>query len=126
MLAVFLLSVGAIAYTYGLYPLLVAVLGVLRPRTWRRDEDWTPPVSLIVSACNEAGVIHEKLLNSLALDYPAERLQIIVASESSDEWHLPNTEAICREVLSLVMSAETTEDQVDYVVDVTRRFFERR
>jgi hypothetical protein len=42
------------------------------------------------------------------------------------EWHLPNTEAICREVLSLPMSAETTEDQVDYVVDVTRRFFERR
>lgn len=57
---------------------------------------------------------------------PAERLQIIVASESTDEWDLPNTEAIYREVLSLPMSAETTEDQADYVVDVTRRFFERR
>ena len=42
------------------------------------------------------------------------------------EWHLPNTEAICTEVLSLPMSAEITVDQVDYVVDATRRFFEAR
>ncbi len=39
------------------------------------------------------------------------------------EWHLPETERICREVLSLPMSTETSEVQVDYVVDVIRRFF---
>ena len=39
------------------------------------------------------------------------------------DWHLHNTDAICGEVLSLPMSAETTEDQVDYVANVTRRFF---
>ncbi len=39
------------------------------------------------------------------------------------EWPLHNTDAICREVLSLPMSAETTADQVDYVVTITRQFF---
>jgi dTDP-4-amino-4,6-dideoxygalactose transaminase len=42
------------------------------------------------------------------------------------KWHLPNTEAICGQVLSLPMSAETAEGQVGYVVDATKRFFEER
>jgi dTDP-4-amino-4,6-dideoxygalactose transaminase len=39
------------------------------------------------------------------------------------EWRLPKTEAICEEVFSLPMSAETTEDQAGCVVNATRRFF---
>lgn len=39
------------------------------------------------------------------------------------DWHLPETEAICREVLSLPMSTETTEEQVRYVADCAREFF---
>jgi dTDP-4-amino-4,6-dideoxygalactose transaminase len=40
------------------------------------------------------------------------------------DWHLPETAAICREVLSLPMSAETTEEQVGYVAECIREFFE--
>lgn len=36
---------------------------------------------------------------------------------------LPNTVAICREVISLPLSAETTETEVDAVVEATREFF---
>jgi dTDP-4-amino-4,6-dideoxygalactose transaminase len=36
---------------------------------------------------------------------------------------LPETEAICREVLSLPMSAETTDDQVRLTVEAIREFF---
>lgn len=39
------------------------------------------------------------------------------------DWHLPETERLCREVLSLPMSAETTEDQVDYTARSIREFF---
>jgi dTDP-3-amino-2,3,6-trideoxy-4-keto-D-glucose/dTDP-3-amino-3,4,6-trideoxy-alpha-D-glucose/dTDP-2,6-dideoxy-D-kanosamine transaminase len=42
------------------------------------------------------------------------------------KWQLRNTETICEQVLSLPMSAETEEAQVEYVVDVTKRFFEGR
>jgi len=37
--------------------------------------------------------------------------------------HLPNTECICREVLSLPMSAETTPEQVEVTVRSVRKFF---
>ena len=40
------------------------------------------------------------------------------------DWRLPETEAICREVLSLPMSAETSEEQVGYVAECIREFFE--
>lgn len=39
------------------------------------------------------------------------------------EWHLPRTEAICREVVSLPMSTEITADQVGYVAETIREFF---
>ena len=38
---------------------------------------------------------------------------------------LPETEAICREVISLPMSAETTFEQVDYTTEQIREFFAR-
>jgi len=37
---------------------------------------------------------------------------------------LPGTEAICREVVSLPMSAETTEEHVEVTVNAVRKFFE--
>jgi dTDP-4-amino-4,6-dideoxygalactose transaminase len=41
------------------------------------------------------------------------------------EHTLPETEAVCREVLSLPMSAETTFEEVDVVVDAAKRFYAR-
>jgi biofilm PGA synthesis N-glycosyltransferase PgaC len=44
-----------------------------------------PSVTLIVPACNEERWIARKIENSLALDYPRERLEIIIASDGSDD-----------------------------------------
>jgi cellulose synthase/poly-beta-1,6-N-acetylglucosamine synthase-like glycosyltransferase len=51
-----------------------------------------PSVSLLIAAYNEARVIESKIRNSLALDYPADRLDIMVASDGSTD----ETEAIAR------------------------------
>jgi cellulose synthase/poly-beta-1,6-N-acetylglucosamine synthase-like glycosyltransferase len=83
----FLVSFGLLAYTYMLYPLLIAVFGLFSRASHRRDETYLPPVTLIISAYNEEKVIVEKLRNSLKIDYPKEGLQIIVASESTDRTH---------------------------------------
>lgn len=80
----FFFSIGVVLYTYAAYPLLVAALGFIRPWRWRVDDAYAPRLTLIVSAYNEDGVIDEKLRNCLALDYPRDRLEIIVASESCD------------------------------------------
>jgi cellulose synthase/poly-beta-1,6-N-acetylglucosamine synthase-like glycosyltransferase len=49
-----------------------------------RDEIW-PAVSIIISAYNEEGVIEEKMKNSLQLDYPPGKLEIVVASDGSTD-----------------------------------------
>ncbi len=51
----------------------------LEPGTWEE----LPRVSLIVAAYDEEEVIEAKVANALALDYPRERLQLIVASDGS-------------------------------------------
>jgi len=79
--------VALLAYTQVGYPLLLIALsrlgrghaGERRPRT----DDVTPTVSLIVAAYDEGAVIGAKVANALALDYPREDLQVIVASDGS-------------------------------------------
>jgi cellulose synthase/poly-beta-1,6-N-acetylglucosamine synthase-like glycosyltransferase len=80
----FFLSLALIAYAYVGYPVVIFILGRLFPRAVRKA-DITPKVSLIITAYNEEGDIAAKLDNSLALDYPADRLEIIVASDCSSD-----------------------------------------
>jgi glycosyltransferase involved in cell wall biosynthesis len=77
-------SVGLLLYTYVLFPLLVALRAWLRPRP-HHEEAIIPPLSLIIAAHNEAGVIDRKLDNILSLDYPHDCLDLIVASDGSDD-----------------------------------------
>jgi cellulose synthase/poly-beta-1,6-N-acetylglucosamine synthase-like glycosyltransferase len=81
---VFLLSAALILYVYFGYPLLLLFLGLLRKREIMRDEI-TPPVTIIIAAHNEAQSIAEKLENSLSLNYPRERLEVILASDGSTD-----------------------------------------
>jgi cellulose synthase/poly-beta-1,6-N-acetylglucosamine synthase-like glycosyltransferase len=77
-----------LAYAQLGYPLLLAALArVKRPRAPAAApgaRDGGPPsVSLIVAAYDEAAVIGAKVADALALDYPRERLEVIVASDGS-------------------------------------------
>lgn len=72
------------AYSYFVYPALLAVLGLFR-RFEPAKKDIEPTVTLIIAAYNEKDRIVEKLENSLALDYPADKLQIMVASDASTD-----------------------------------------
>jgi cellulose synthase/poly-beta-1,6-N-acetylglucosamine synthase-like glycosyltransferase len=67
------------------YPLLLAFLARVFPQRAPRNDRYSPPVSLLISAFNEAQVIGEKLENALALDYPHGQLEIIVISDCSDD-----------------------------------------
>ena len=78
----FFTGAALLCYTYAGYPLLLLIVSRLRSRPIRRAE-WTPHVSVIITAYNEERDIAAKLENTLALDYPAEKLEIIVASDGS-------------------------------------------
>jgi cellulose synthase/poly-beta-1,6-N-acetylglucosamine synthase-like glycosyltransferase len=84
MLALFWLAVGVIAYTYVVFPLLIILRGALRPRPYRQ-EDITPHVSLVIAAYNEARDIGAKIENILALDYPRDLLDVVIASDGSTD-----------------------------------------
>ena len=71
-------------YSYFLYPLLLKALPVRSPGKGSLNENSElPSLSLIITVHNEEGRIREKLENTLALDYPRDRLEIIVASDFS-------------------------------------------
>jgi cellulose synthase/poly-beta-1,6-N-acetylglucosamine synthase-like glycosyltransferase len=95
---VFWLCAALIAYTHLGYPAVLFVLtsmGSRRRRPRRTREQSTraefgsmpavPVVSLIVAAYDEEEVIGAKIAEALALDYPRERLQVIVASDGSGD-----------------------------------------
>jgi cellulose synthase/poly-beta-1,6-N-acetylglucosamine synthase-like glycosyltransferase len=87
--SIFWLSLATLIYVYAGFSLLVIAVGRWRNRRVRQAPI-TPRMSLIIPAWNEAGAIAARLDNALALDYPAEALEIIVASDGSDD----GTEAI--------------------------------
>lgn len=85
MKLVFWLLAIATAYSYFIYAALLMVLPKRRSAAVPAQAAELPRVSLIITAYNEAQRIEEKLENSLALDYPADRLEIIVASDCSED-----------------------------------------
>src|SRR5690606_16900521 len=94
---VFWISALSLAHTYLVYPLALVAFDAVRRA--KRDLRYlsgggdrrrfaslhAPEVTLLVSAWNEAEVIGKKIENSLSLDYPPDKLEILVGSDGSDD-----------------------------------------
>jgi cellulose synthase/poly-beta-1,6-N-acetylglucosamine synthase-like glycosyltransferase len=79
-------SLGLIVYAHVGYPLLLAALARLRRKARpSATPAEVPRVSLIVAAHDEEDVIERRVENALALDYPPDRLEVIVASDGSED-----------------------------------------
>jgi cellulose synthase/poly-beta-1,6-N-acetylglucosamine synthase-like glycosyltransferase len=78
-------SLGALAWTHVGYPLATAAAARLRPRPVRGDPGAEPSVTVVVAAHDEEAVIERRLENLLGLDYPADRLEVVVASDDSGD-----------------------------------------
>jgi cellulose synthase/poly-beta-1,6-N-acetylglucosamine synthase-like glycosyltransferase len=76
-------AAGLLVYTHAGYPLVLALVARRRRDPAGGASAELPSVSLIVAAYDEADVIARKVENALALDYPRERLELIVASDGS-------------------------------------------
>lgn len=84
---IFWLASFLVVYPYLIYPFLLRLFATWSPaRGAVGAAGATPPrVTLIISAFNEEAVIERKLENVLALDFPTDRLEIIVASDASSD-----------------------------------------
>ncbi|MGI6396542.1 MAG: glycosyltransferase [Desulfomonilia bacterium] len=85
MLALFWASISLIVYTYLGYPLMLMVLSRFRSRTIEAGKDYLPLASLIVTVFNEEQRLQKKIANTLELDYPRDKLEIIFASDASTD-----------------------------------------
>jgi glycosyltransferase involved in cell wall biosynthesis len=84
--SLFWTAAALVIYVYAGYPLfLLFVRALTGARRTQLAADHTPPITLIISAYNEAEIIGEKIANSLSLGYPADRLEILVVSDCSSD-----------------------------------------
>ncbi len=79
---VFWSSLTVCVYIYFGYPALLWIVSRFR-RPVVREMDVTPKATFIVPAFNEEALIAEKIANTLGLDYPADQIEVIVASNGS-------------------------------------------
>ena len=89
---VFWTSAGALFYTYAGYPLLVYAYSRLFPKNVKSGA-FEPLVTVLITAYNEERDIRRKLENTLAIDYPQDKIEILVASDGSTD----RTDEIVRE-----------------------------
>src|SRR5262245_45626174 len=83
----FWLSAGVVVYAYVAYPVLIWILSRLfgqQPLPPELPTTW-PRVSLLISAFNEESDIAKRIKNALAMDYPREQLEIVIASDGSTD-----------------------------------------
>jgi cellulose synthase/poly-beta-1,6-N-acetylglucosamine synthase-like glycosyltransferase len=86
-LIIFISSFLWIAYVYALYPLFLIIAGFFRrrPKPEQMSDEELPTVSILIPAYNEEKVIARKIESTLALDYPADKLEVTVVSDCSTD-----------------------------------------
>ena len=82
LLFIFWISGGLIIYTTVIY---YFILKVLKQNDYEKNEQYLPNISLIICAYNEEKCVAAKLKNTFTLDYPREKLQVILADDGSTD-----------------------------------------
>jgi cellulose synthase/poly-beta-1,6-N-acetylglucosamine synthase-like glycosyltransferase len=81
---VFWLAALLLFYVYAGYPLVLALSGLF-VRRQRPEPGHSPPISILIAAYNEEAAIERKLQQTLALEYPADKVEVLVLSDCSTD-----------------------------------------
>jgi len=81
---VFLTAAFLLFYVYAGYPLLLALIGLF-VRKKRPEQGYYPQLSVLIAAYNEEAAIAEKIKQTLALEYPKDKLEVLVLSDCSKD-----------------------------------------
>lgn len=98
---IFWISVAFCFYTYFGYPVLIRICALLFERKVEKG-CIEPEVSFIITGHNEEKVIENKIINTLALDYPKEKIKIIVASDGSTDRTVDIAERFCSKEVAVI------------------------
>jgi cellulose synthase/poly-beta-1,6-N-acetylglucosamine synthase-like glycosyltransferase len=84
MTVLFWACVGYVLYVYALFPVLVLLRGRVARSPYARAAV-TPTVSVVIAARNEEASIGRRIDNLLSLDYPQDLLDVVIASDGSED-----------------------------------------
>ena len=85
MALIALLALVTLFYTYFGYPLLIGLLARIAPQKVREDPSYVPSVTACIPVFNAASYLKAKAESLLALDYPPEKLEILLYSDGSTD-----------------------------------------
>ena len=85
MKILFWISALWLLYVFVGYPIVLWTIGCFRRRPHASRQDFTLPVSVLISARNEEKDIAWKIKETLKWDYPAGELEVLVASDASED-----------------------------------------
>jgi cellulose synthase/poly-beta-1,6-N-acetylglucosamine synthase-like glycosyltransferase len=88
MIYLFWASLAALVYTYAGYFVLVSLIGPLARRLrrpHRADASCAPAVTMVVSLHNEEKLIEQRIDNFEALDYPTDKLTLLLGDDCSND-----------------------------------------
>jgi cellulose synthase/poly-beta-1,6-N-acetylglucosamine synthase-like glycosyltransferase len=82
-----LAALALLLYTYAGYPIVIALLAKLRParRGAAEGRDWEPLVTVLLPVSNSSAFVEAKIASIQALDWPKDKLQILVYSDGSTD-----------------------------------------
>lgn len=78
-------SVAWLVYVYVGYPLVLFVISRFRPFRSQSSGEYLPSVSVLLAARNEQADIRWKIAETLAWDYPSDKIELLVASDASED-----------------------------------------
>ena len=103
MQALFWISLFALVYPYAIYPVALAAWNRLsRRRPATPDPGHRPMVTFILPVHNEALRVESKIANTLALDYPPDRLQVLVIGDGCTDDSLERAERVGQGLVTTV------------------------
>lgn len=79
------LAVAVLVYTYFGYPIVIGILARLRPAQRKEDPGYVPTVTACIPVYNAAPYLPAKVESLLALDYPKDKLEVLLFSDGSTD-----------------------------------------
>ena len=107
-LILFGLSVAWLMYVYAGYPMVLWIASRWRKFVPETREDYFPRVSVLISARNEEKDILWKVTETLSWNYPSERLELLIASDASED----RTDEILRSIKDTRLKCVRFENRV--------------
>ena len=117
---IFWVSAALVGYVYFAFPALLAAVSSVYRRPVAKAPH-TPSVSLVVPAYNEESVVEEKLEACLALDYPADKLEIVVASDGSQDRTVERARRFASDPRVRILAFEQNRGKLAMLNDVLRQ-----